>query len=126
MITHDISVWLFGQLMADEGVTSIVGDRIYPVCSKADIAYPFVMFDNVRAQYEQGKDGSYPVSGSVTLYCASSTLTGAEQLAQEVCNAVDNGTIVTLDADCYVSEVSNYYSMDSNAFVFEITLIINL
>ena len=80
---------LNATLLADAGVSAIVGDRIYPDLSPQTAALPAVAYVRDRTEYAQSIDGTLHGQDAVLqIFCMAKGRAQAEQLADAVVLAV--------------------------------------
>ncbi len=90
---------IYSLLSNDTDVAALVGTKIYPYMGIEDIAYPYIVYDNMGVEPTQCKDAPSSldtVSVQIELY--SETLSEIEDLGNKVRTALDrvSGTTETV------------------------------
>lgn len=84
-----ISTHIYSKLSSNAAVTALVGTRIFPLGSKKEVAYPFIVYerDSVAPNYDK-EQRSY-TNTTVTVYCVAETYDQSINLAEAVVAALE-------------------------------------
>lgn len=84
-----ISEHIYKVLSTTSALVALVGDRIYPLGTKSEVSFPFLVYerDNVEVDYDKAARRTAIVD--VSIYCVSDTYTQSLTLAEIVVNALD-------------------------------------
>ena len=97
--------WVY-QHLSVQGVTAIVGDKIYPYVTGEPKVVPWIVYDGIVLDYGQTKDSNEAETLTATVKCAASNYDDAMRLADAVYDALND-----VD-DCIVVRVQGEYTED--------------
>lgn len=84
-----ISDHVYKTLAATTALTKIVGDRIYPLGTKGEVAFPFVIYERSGIEVEYDKDARRMARVDVSVYAVSDSYTQSLGIAELICDALD-------------------------------------
>ena len=87
-----ISKHIHSVLNADETVSGLIAGRIYPLGTKTDTEFPFVVYERDSVSPTYTKDGMAYVRSYCTILCAGETHAESLALANAVVAALDGAT----------------------------------
>ena len=118
-----ISKYIITLLKQNEDLTSLVGDRIYPIDAKQGTTFPFIVVRRQNITTEYNKDGISYDTVSFSVIVVAMNYIDSVIIAQEVRKslelyrgAIDNNTNIKLIHFTGISE-----DLYNNAFVQQLT-----
>ena len=87
-----ISQHIYSVLTANTTVHGLVGDRIYPMGTKTDTDFPFIVYERNSVTPSYTKDGMAFARSYCSILCAGETFAEALNLANAVVSALDGVT----------------------------------
>ncbi|WP_293714434.1 DUF3168 domain-containing protein [uncultured Parabacteroides sp.] len=75
---------IYSVLTSDEDVSSMIGERVYPIAIPEGADRPYVVFSDINAVGEYTKDGWVGDVTQVTLLCVAEKYESAADLAENV------------------------------------------
>jgi hypothetical protein len=84
-----ISKHIYSALSASEELKKAVGDRIFPIATKNEVEFPFIVYerDSVTPRYD--KSGASVTESSVNVYVLSESYTESLDIAEDVIAALE-------------------------------------
>lgn len=84
-----ISKHIYSALSASEELKKAVGDKIFPIATKNEVEFPFVVYerDSVTPRYD--KSGASVTESSVNVYVLSESYTESLDIAEDVIAALE-------------------------------------
>jgi len=79
-----LSEFIYKTLHEDEGITAVVGDRIYPIAVISGTLFPCIVFDSISIVGSYTKDGTDGDNSQVTIKCVSERNEDSSDLAIKV------------------------------------------
>lgn len=125
--TTAIGRWVSETLLADEAVTAIVGQRVYPLVTDEEPALPWTVFTSLHLDYETTKDGSTPVGGGFEMVVAAASYARSVDLTDAVVEALNNKVCAEIDGEAIVTVVSIEATYDAAVgYLHKITYVIDI
>lgn len=84
-----ISEHIFKVLNASPALSALVGDRIYPLGTKFEVAFPFVIFERDTVDVIYDKAARRTANVDVSVYAAAETFTESLGLAELIADLLD-------------------------------------
>lgn len=123
------------MLNASEDVKALVSEtsgettvyRIYPIVSKTDCAYPFIVYRRSAVDVEYTKDGPIAEEADYEIICVAENYASSVEVADAVRTAMENkaGTYATIQvAGTQLQNASENFAND--AFIQSLTFNIRL
>lgn len=84
-----ISEHIYKVLSADNALTALVGDRFYPLGTKSEVSFPFVVYERDNVDVEYDKESRRYANVDVSVFCVAETYTESLSLAEIIANALD-------------------------------------
>lgn len=84
-----ISKHIYSALSASEELKKAVGDKIFPIATKNEVEFPFIVYerDSVTPRYD--KSGASVTESSVNVYVLSESYTESLDIAEDVIAALE-------------------------------------
>lgn len=84
-----ISKHIYSALSASEELKKAVGDKIFPIATKNEVEFPFIVYerDSVTPRYD--KSGASVTESSVNVYVLSESYTQSLDIAEDVIAALE-------------------------------------
>lgn len=117
-----ISKHIYTALSQSSEVTKAVGKKIFPIATKNEVEFPFIVYerDNVIPRYD--KAGASDTESSVNVYVIAESYTQSLDIAEAVIDALERKTAVYPDYEVIgATMVSAVESYTANAFVQQVT-----
>lgn len=113
-----ISEHIYKVLNATTALTALVGDRIYPLGTKFEVAFPFIVYerDNVDIEYDKAQRRTANVD--VSIFAVAETYTESLAIAEIISDALDKKEAVYTGfnvEDAHISSASEDFV--ENSFV---------
>lgn len=100
------------KLAADGKLAVKVGDRLYPVSVKSDVACPFVVYERDSVQPNGTKDGTDGDTVGMNVYVFAESYKESVEIAEMIRAALDgsSGSYATFDVDeCDFTDAAESY-----------------
>ena len=94
MKTLGISKHIYTYLMNSKELREVVGDKIYPIATKNEVTFPFIVYQRESLSPLYDKGGMSTVSSNVNIYILSESYSQSIDIAEIVVKALDR-----VDAD---------------------------
>jgi len=109
------------ELLADSGITDLIGERLYYVKAPQDVAKPYIVFFKVSAPREYSHDGASKLARPRFQFsCFAMTYYEAKQIAEAIRVAIEafSGTMGTgvEVGSCFCLNESDMYEEDTKLF----------
>lgn len=88
---------IYTVLTESAGISSAVGNKIFPIVTKNEVEFPFIVYEkeNVAPYYD--KMGVLTTDIDMSIYVLAETYSEAERIAEMVANALDKRKAVYED-----------------------------
>lgn len=111
------------ELMADSGVTDLIGERLYYVRAPQDVVKPYVVFFKVSGLREYSHDGAselaqprFQFSCFATIYYEAKQIAEAIRAAIEAFSGTMGGESGVEIGSCFCMNESDMYEDDTKLF----------
>lgn len=86
---RSVSEHIYAALTSSDEIVKIVGDKIFPIASKTEVEFPFIVYEreNVTTLYDKQDPASANIDESI--YILSLSYSESEKLAQLVIDALE-------------------------------------
>lgn len=84
-----ISEHIYKVLNATTALTEKVGDRIYPLGTKFEVAFPFVIYERDNVDIEYDKASRRTANVDVSIFAVAETYTDSLAIAEIISDALD-------------------------------------
>lgn len=84
-----ISEHIYKVLAASSALTALVGDRIYPLGTKFEVAFPFVIYERDAVDVVYDKASRRTAYVDVSVYAAAETYTESLAIAEIISDELD-------------------------------------
>lgn len=125
-----ISSHIYSKLAASTALTALVGDRIFPLGTKNEVAFPFVVYERDTINVDYDKASRRIADVDVTVYAVAETYTKALEIAEIVADLLDksDGSYTGFDVtdaiitgasegfieNSYVQQISFQFKIEEN------------
>jgi hypothetical protein len=110
-----VSNHIYTALSSDPDITKAVGKNIYPIATKSEVKFPFIVYEKENLTPNYNKLGVESVNIDESIYILAETYSEAEQIAEMVVRRLDRykpkyddyeiiNAIVTDIPESYVSQ----------------------
>lgn len=118
-----ISKHIYSVLSANPDIRRMIGKNIYPIATKSEVKFPFIVYERENVTVNYDKHGPATTNIDVSIYVLAEVYSESEQIAELVISALDR---VKAEYDGYdvidaiVNDVPESYI--SNTFVQQIRM----
>lgn len=125
-----ISSHIYSKLAASTALTALVGDRIFPLGTKNEVAFPFVVYERDTINVDYDKACRRIADVDVTVYAVAETYTKSLEIAEIVADLLDksDGSYTGFDVvdaiitgasegfieNSYVQQISFQFKIEEN------------
>lgn len=84
-----ISKHIYAALRSYEPLKSVIGDKVFPIATKNEVTFPFIVYerDSILPQYDKG--GASVTDSTVSVYVLSESYTQSIDIAEMVIDALE-------------------------------------
>ena len=80
---------IYQTLTSDVGIAKAVGRKIFPLATKSEVRFPFIVYEKENVAPIYDKLSTLGVNLDYSIYVLSDTYTEAEQIAEMVVNSLN-------------------------------------
>lgn len=84
-----VSNHIYTALSSDPDITKAVGKNIYPIATKSEVKFPFIVYEKENLTPNYNKLGVESVNIDESIYILAETYSEAEQIAEMVVRRLD-------------------------------------
>ena len=84
-----VSQHIYTTLSSDAGIVKAVGKRLYPIATKNEVKFPFIVYEKENYSPLYDKSGMASANIDESIYVLAETYSEAEQIAEMVVKALD-------------------------------------
>lgn len=84
-----ISEHVYNTLSADSAISKLVGKNIYPIATKSEVKFPFIVYERETVSTFYDKRGAATANIDVSIYVLSESYSESEHLAELVISDLD-------------------------------------
>lgn len=84
-----VSEHIYKVLSSDEGIIKAVGNKIFPIATKTEVTFPFIVYEKENYSPLYDKSGMTCVNIDESIYVLAETYSEAEHIAEMVVQALD-------------------------------------
>ena len=84
-----VSQHIYTTLSSDAGIVKAVGKKLYPIATKNEVKFPFIVYEKENVAPIYDKMSTLGVNLDYSIYVLSDTYTEAEQIAEMVVNSLN-------------------------------------
>ena len=117
-----ISKHIYSALSQSADVNKAVGKKIFPIATKNEVEFPFIVYerDFVTPRYDKG--GASVTESSVNVYVIAESYTESIDIAEAVIEALERKTAIYADYEVIgATMVGASESYTANTFVQQVT-----
>lgn len=94
-----VSQHIYTALSSDAGIVKAVGKKIYPIATKNEVKFPFIVYEKESYTPLYDKLGMASANIDESIYILAETYSEAEQIAEMVVKALDRKKATYADYD---------------------------
>lgn len=87
-----ISNHIYKTLTDDADIVKAVGKKIYPIATKSEVKFPFIVYERENVDTRYDKAGASTTNIDESIYILAETYTQSLQIAEMVISALDRKT----------------------------------
>lgn len=87
-----ISNHIYKTLTDDADIVKAVGKKIYPIATKSEVRFPFIVYERENVDTRYDKAGASTTNIDESIYILAETYTESLQIAEMVISALDRKT----------------------------------
>lgn len=87
-----ISNHIYKTLTNDADIVKAVGKKIYPIATKSEVKFPFIVYERENVDTRYDKAGASTTNIDESIYILAETYTESLQIAEMVISALDRKT----------------------------------
>lgn len=84
-----VSQHIYSALTSDAGITKKVGKKIYPIATKSEVTFPFIVYEKENVTFRYDKNGVVSADIDESIYVLAESYTEAEDIAEMVVKVLD-------------------------------------
>lgn len=84
-----ISKHIYSALSASAELKKAVGDKIFPIATKNEVEFPFIVYERESVTPRYDKSGASVTESSVSVYVLSESYTQSLDIAEDVIEALE-------------------------------------
>lgn len=84
-----VSHHIYTTLLSDAGIVELVGENIYPIATKSEVNFPFIVYEKENYSPLYDKSGVATANIDESIYVLAETYSEAEKIAEMVVKVLD-------------------------------------